>query len=329
WGVVLDGYQGAVQQMALDTLCGADTILLTCTGDSELAEVMARARAAVKRVGLVVTNETEGRRAADLGADLVVAKGHEAGGRVGEETTFVLVQRVRTGLGVPVGAGGGVVFAGAAAGRVAGLAGVVLDWQLALTAESPLPAGFRHRLAQMDGSETVALRCPGGGYFRLYAQPGFAARDQLQTLADKLLNEETPDPQAWNYTIAALMADATIENRLWAPGQDACFAVPWAAKAPTVGRALGLLREHIDRTVQGCLDAGTLQAESPLARSHGTTFPVLQGPMTRVSDVPAFCLAVSEGGALPFLALALMRQAQVRDLMEQTRTLMGNRPWGV
>src|SRR5262249_13965208 len=248
WGVVLDGYQGAVQQMALDTLCGADTILLTCTGDSEFAEGMGRGRARGTPVGPVGTHETEGRRAADLGADLVVAKGHEAGGRVGEETTFVLVQRLRTRLALPVYAWGGVGFATAAACRVAGLAGVVLDWQLALTAESPLPAGFRRRLAQMDGSETAALRRPRGGYFRLYAQPGFAARDQLQTLADKRLDEETPDPQAWNYTIAALMADPTIENRLWAPGQDACFAVSWAAKAPTVGRALGLLREHLDRT---------------------------------------------------------------------------------
>src|SRR5262249_14583048 len=52
-------------------------------------------------------------------------------------------------------------------------------------------------------------------------------------------------------------------------------------------------------------------------------------PMTRVSDVPEFADAVARGGALPFLALALLRGPQVRDLMEMTRDLMGTRPWGV
>ncbi len=46
---------------------------------------------------------------------------------------------------------------------------------------------------------------------------------------------------------------------------------------------------------------------SALARSHGTRYPILQGPMTRVSDVVPFAAAVAEGGALPFLALAMLR----------------------
>src|SRR3546814_19484975 len=51
--------------------------------------------------------------------------------------------------------------------------------------------------------------------------------------------------------------------------------------------------------------------------------------MTRVSDSPDFAVEVARGGALPFLALALMRGPQVREMLEQTRDRIGDRPWGV
>src|SRR5258706_113622 len=73
----------------------------------------------------------------------------------------------------------------------------------------------------------------------------------------------------------------------------------------------------------------SLGENGPLAQSHGTRFPILQGPMTRVSDTPEFALAVAKGGALPFLALALMRGPQVQKLLEQTKEQLGARTWGV
>ena len=51
--------------------------------------------------------------------------------------------------------------------------------------------------------------------------------------------------------------------------------------------------------------------------------------MTRVSDVSEFAAAVSAGGGLPFLALALLRAAKVRTLLEETQQRLGNQPWGV
>ncbi|MEU0877047.1 SDR family NAD(P)-dependent oxidoreductase [Lentzea sp. NPDC005914] len=51
--------------------------------------------------------------------------------------------------------------------------------------------------------------------------------------------------------------------------------------------------------------------------------------MTRVSDQPAFAAAVAEGGALPFLALALMDGSAVRELLEATARKLGEKPWGV
>ena len=51
--------------------------------------------------------------------------------------------------------------------------------------------------------------------------------------------------------------------------------------------------------------------------------------MTRVSDVPAFAEKVAEAGALPFLALAVMRGPQAEDLLRETQRELGEQPWGV
>ncbi len=51
--------------------------------------------------------------------------------------------------------------------------------------------------------------------------------------------------------------------------------------------------------------------------------------MTRVSDTPAFAAAVAEGGALPFLALALLKGSEVQALLADTSSRLGGKPWGV
>src|SRR5262249_21941331 len=58
-------------------------------------------------------------------------------------------------------------------------------------------------------------------------------------------------------------------------------------------------------------------------------FPIVQGPMTRVSDTAAFAEAVAAAGALPFLALALLRRAETEQLLGQTHTRLAGRSWGV
>ena len=68
---------------------------------------------------------------------------------------------------------------------------------------------------------------------------------------------------------------------------------------------------------------------SALAQAHGTTMPIVQGPMTRVSDVPAFAAAVAEAGALPMLALATMSGSRVRELLAAASPLLAGRAWGL
>src|SRR5204863_473790 len=67
---------------------------------------------------------------------------------------------------------------------------------------------------------------------------------------------------------------------------------------------------------------------SPLARAHGTRFPIVQGPMTRVSDTPEFAARIAEAGALPFVALALKRGSELGELLQGTIAALGSKPWG-
>ena len=67
------------------------------------------------------------------------AKGSESGGRVGEETAFVLLQRLIHAVDLPIYVQGAIGLHSAAACLAGGAAGVVLDSQLALLRESSLP----------------------------------------------------------------------------------------------------------------------------------------------------------------------------------------------
>ena len=57
--------------------------------------------------------------------------------------------------------------------------------------------------------------------------------------------------------------------------------------------------------------------------------PIVQGPMTRVSDTAEFALAIAEGGALPMVAFAMLKGQALETLLERTKQLLGERVWGI
>ncbi len=331
YGVMLPAQLGPIQRAVADGVGDCACVLLTEPMSDRLSDAVSFWRTRAARVGVVVTSVEEGRRAVDTGADLVVAKGHEAGGRVGEETTFILTQRLLAACQCDIAAWGGIGFRTAAACYAAGLSTVVVDWQLALLRESPLVPAMRRRVEQMDGSETVTVGAPDGGSLRFYWQPGMTARERLESIANQTLDGPS-DPNhksQWRTTIAELLVERDASARLWPIGQDAALASHWAKVVPNVARAIALLRDEARTNVAEARKACALAPRGPLASSHGTEFPVVQGPMTRVSDVPEFAHEVARSGGLPFLALALMSGEQTERLLNATSAMMGSQPWGV
>ncbi len=275
-----------------------DTVLLADPASHTPEQMAAWAAAAGRpRVWAEVTSRTEAARAVAAGAGALVAKGHEAGGRVGGTTTFVLLQQLLAGAGagVPVRACGGIGPHTAAAAVAGGAAGVLLDVQLALTAEGEagLPAEVIAALRAMDGSET---RLADG--HRVFARPD-------------LTPPEGP--------VAALLGARDLRTQLLPVGQDGAAAARLAARHRTTGGVIQAVRA----AVSGHLAAAVR------ARPLGRPLPVAQGPMTRVSDQAAFAEAVAAAGGVPYLALAVMQGPDVRRLLAESAERLGDRPWGV
>ncbi|MEA2684992.1 MAG: hypothetical protein QOE93_187, partial [Actinomycetota bacterium] len=265
-----------------------DTVVLAAGSPWSVADVVG---AGGRLVLVEVCSVHEARVALAAGAGGVIAKGAEAGGRVGDLTTFVLLQSVLAALpaDVPVWAAGGIGLHTAAAAVAGGACGVVLDAQLALVRETGLPRETAAAIGAMDGSETVVV----GGH-RVFTRP---------------------DLDLGPAASVALRLGTDLRTHLVPVGQDGALAWPLADRYVTAGGVVQAIRESI---------------RSHLAPGGaGLRHRVVQGPMTRVSDRAPFALAVAEGGGLPFLALALMTGDEVRRLLTETSELLGDLPWGV
>jgi acyl transferase domain-containing protein/NAD(P)H-dependent flavin oxidoreductase YrpB (nitropropane dioxygenase family) len=258
-----------------------------------------------RRVLAQVTSLAEARAAVAAGASGVIAKGCEAGGRIGDETTFVLVQRLVDALEVGVWAQGGIGEHTAAACIAGGAAGVVLDTQLALLRESSVPSAIQTAIRAMDGSETTIV----AGH-RVYTRPDLPiargeAFDETRLGADDLATSFVPI------------------------GQDGAIARALAARHGSVAQLVGGIRTAVTQHLALAATHQPLAPASPFAGSHGLRYPIAQGPMSRVSDRARFSAAVADAGGLPFLALTLMTGEDARVLLAETKELLGDRPWGV
>ncbi|MFD3520078.1 SDR family NAD(P)-dependent oxidoreductase [Streptomyces sp. NPDC058653] len=280
-----------------------DTVLLADPSRSP-------AEFAGRRVLVEVTCLAEALGAAEAGAAGLIVRGSESGGRAGELSTFVLLQQVlaEPSLSLPAWACGGIGPHAAAAAVAGGAAGVVLDTQLALFDEAGLPTELTGVLAGLDGSETVlhhgvrVLRRRGPGAPELPS-----GQDEFTTRigSDDLRAQFVP------------------------LGQDAFLAASFAERWSTVAEAVRGVGAAMAAAFADDAPASALAAGSAGARALGTRLPVAQGPMTRVSDEPAFAAAVAAEGGLPFLALALANADRTRSMLERTRDALGDAKWGV
>ncbi len=323
WGVQLDD-EDLLRALLAALPDGLDTVMLPGLPDGRVGELIELVHAHGVR-GLAVATRIEQARAAQAaGADGVIAKGHECGGWIGEEGAFVLLQRVLADVELPVFVQGGIGLHTVAGAAIAGAAGAVLDAQLLLARES-LPSEFaRAALESFDGSETIVLGAALGAPVRVYSRPGLGAVERLRER-----EREPGDVRDWRAAVKSALADPSPDAVL-ALGQDAAFAADLARRFTTVAGILdGLSAAVADARAAARSAPNPLAEGAPLARSHGTRYPIVQGPMTRVSDRAEFAVAVARAGALPFLALALMRAGEVDALLERAAELHGDRPWGV
>ncbi len=257
-----------------------------------------------------VTSLEDARLAIAAGAYGLIAKGSEAGGRIGDETTFVLLQRLVKELDVPV-AGRRAESESTPRPRVSREAPPAsCSTRSSRSSASPrVPAAIRSAIGAMDGSETVVI----AGH-RVYTRPDLPVA-QLGGL-DRA-------------GVRARLGGDDLATSLLPIGQDGAFAKSLAEKFTTAAQLVRGIATAITQQLALAAKHRPLGPGSPFAAAHGLRYPIVQGPMSRVSDRARFAAAVAEAGGLPFLALTLMSGPEVRELLRETRELVGDKPWGV
>lgn len=127
-------------------------------------QFIADAKAARKRVLALVGSPKHARRALDLGADILVAQGHDSGAHTGPIGTFSLVPQVTRIAGdVPVLAAGGVATGGHIVAALAlGAVGVWVGTAWLVTKEAHTSAALMPKLLAAESEDTVITRAKSG-----------------------------------------------------------------------------------------------------------------------------------------------------------------------
>jgi NAD(P)H-dependent flavin oxidoreductase YrpB (nitropropane dioxygenase family) len=144
--------------------------------DQDLRAYFDRAHAAGCKVMYMAGEVSENIRAAEAGADIIVAQGTEAGGHVAWMASMPLVPMVVDAVApLPVLAAGGFADGrGLAAALALGAEGVLVGTRLLATHESPLHPNFKQAIVRSDGHDTVLTEIPDLASGRVW--PGAMSR---------------------------------------------------------------------------------------------------------------------------------------------------------
>src|SRR3989454_3579821 len=144
----------------LDDVLRAEPAVLSTAwprDEQDLGAIFAKAHDRGIRVMHMVPRVEDAVRAAEAGADVIVAQGNEGGGHVGEIGTTVVVRQVVNAVApVPVLAAGGFADgAGLAAALALGADGVLLGTRFLATDEAPVPAAYKDAIVASNGDDTI------------------------------------------------------------------------------------------------------------------------------------------------------------------------------
>ena len=166
----------------------------------------------------------EALRAAEAGADVLVAQGTEAGGHVGWMASLPLVpMMVKAVAPLPVLSAGGIADGhGLAAALALGAEGVLLGTRFMATPEAPIHRNFKQAIVESDGHDTVLTEIPDIASQRVW--PGAMSRAQRNPFIERWAGREWALRQ--NATeigkqLLAARAAGDVNNASLSFGQDA------------------------------------------------------------------------------------------------------------
>src|SRR5258706_2242077 len=192
--------------------------------DQNLRNYFQRAHDAGCKVMHMAGEVPEALRAAEAGADVIVAQGTEAGGHVGWMASLPLVpMMVKAVAPLPVLCDGGI---GDGRGLVAALAlgaeGVLLGTRFMATPEAPIHPNFKQAIVKSDGHDTVLTEIPDLASQRVW--PGAMSRAQRNQFIERWAGREwaiRQDATEIGKQLAAARTAGDVDNASLSFGQDA------------------------------------------------------------------------------------------------------------
>ncbi|MDR2122345.1 MAG: SDR family NAD(P)-dependent oxidoreductase [Flavobacteriaceae bacterium] len=241
----------------------------------------------------------------------IVIKGNEGAGKVSEESSFILFQKImkkypksKTSLFIQGGAG----LHSSSAFIALGAEGVIFDSQVILFSECSAPREIKNICSKLSGSETIIV-----DNFRVLH------RSNSPVLPDHPVFED----------VLPYLGGFDLSNNYLPLGQDMALSVDLVERYKKLKNLVNYFHQKVYGHLRQAKKVKVIFPENKLAKELGIKYPIAQGPMARVSDVPEFLNNVADSGGLPFFALSLLSGTTAQDLLNKTSEILGEKPWGV
>jgi len=192
--------------------------------DQNLRDYFQRAHDSGAKVMHMAGEVPEAQRAAEAGADVLVAQGTEAGGHVGWMASLPLLPIMAKAVApLPVLCAGGIADGrGLAAALALGAEGVLLGTRFMATPEAPIHASFKRAIVESDGHDTVLTEIPDLASQRVW--PGAMSRAKRNKFIERWAGREwalRQDAGEVGKQAAAARAAGDVDNASISYGQDA------------------------------------------------------------------------------------------------------------
>jgi NAD(P)H-dependent flavin oxidoreductase YrpB (nitropropane dioxygenase family) len=193
-------------------------------GEQKLKPYIDRAHAAGAKVTFMVSGVDGALRAAEAGADAIVAQGTEGGGHVGWMGSIALTPMVVDAVApIPVLAAGGFADGrGLVAALALGASGILLGTRFLASEESPLHENFKRAIVKSDGHDTVLTEIPDIAANMVW--PGAMCRALRNKFVERWAGREWALRQNQAEALAGVLAARKAGDAEEAPlsfGQDA------------------------------------------------------------------------------------------------------------
>lgn len=218
--------------------------------EQDLRSIFARAHDAGAKVMYMASTAPEALRAAQAGADVLIAQGSEGGGHVGWMATIVIVPMVVSAVApVPVLAAGGIADGrGLVAALALGAEGALLGTRFLATPEAPIHENFKQAIVASDGHDTMLTELHDIASGIVW--PGAMARVQRNAVIERWAGREWAVRQN-QASIAREISDARkagdADNTTLLFGQDAGL-IDKITSAAEIVQAIAAEAHNIIRT---------------------------------------------------------------------------------